>query len=193
MKKMICLLLVALLCLTGCQPGNPGQTTSAPTETTVALPVTETTAVTDAPEETTAPAGPLEPVIGVTEPGESLPFANAGKLRLAYTGPRSYVKYITSLADLPGEEALQGYDEAFFENHALLIVVETLNSGSVQVEFDSVKVTGDTATVSLKRTMSGDVGTSDMATWLLWAEVEKNLDYTWILEGGSQTPAGEKY
>lgn len=179
MKKMFCMLLAAILLLTGCQ--TPVNETAAPDETTAPV---QTQAPTTVPAET-------EPDVAARE-GE-LAFANPGKTRIAYTGNRSYVKYVTSVEELPREEALALYDAEFFEDHALLIVVETVSSGSVQLEMESIEVSGDTASVSVKRSMSGDVGTTDMATWMLWAEVDKGLDYTWTLKNASQLPMGEKY
>lgn len=176
MKKIICLLLAVLL-LTGCQ--NPAaETTGASTQAQI-------------PESTPAETGPDE---GIAKPQKGeLAFANPGKVRVAYTGNVVDIKYITSVDQLPNEEALAGYDAEFFENHALLIVVETQSSGSVQLEIESIKVSGDTAIVDIKRTMTGEAGTTDMATWMLWAEVEKGLDYTWCIKDRALSPAGEKY
>ena len=188
MKKMICIILVLMLVLTGCQ-GAAGETT----------PPTETMAPTEAaqPQEMTMPTLPESgfqsgPVMGELE-GEALAFGNAGKVRLNYDGNRSYVLYVTSVEQLPREGSWNGYDAAYFETKALLIVVETLNSGSVQVDLESILVDGDTASVHVKRTMSGEVGTTDMATWMLWAEVEAGLDLNWVLANASQLPQGEKY
>lgn len=181
MKKMFCMLLAALLLLAGCQAPaseNPDDTTAPPTET-------------QAP--TTVPAETAPELVVTLPGGEGLAFANPGKVRIDYTGNRSYVKYITSPEELPEEEALAGFDAAFFERSALLIVVETVGSGSVKLEIESIQVSGGTASVSVKRSMSGDVGTTDMATWLLWAEVDKGLDYEWTLKNASQLPMGEKY
>lgn len=185
MKKIIALLLAALL-LAGCQPASAGTDTPAGTTT---MAHTETYAE----EETTVPILPLKPIIPPTQPGDSLDFSNPGKARIAYTGKRSYVKYITSADQLPNEEALKGYDAEFFENNALLIVVETVSSGSVKLELEGIYLNGDTATVTLKRSMPGDFGTADMATWLLWAEVSREWDYTWVLETGNKQPQGEMY
>lgn len=190
MKKMICAVLALLLMLTGCQATVGG--TTPPTVTTQAPAAEnqplETITFPTLPEDGLTPG----PVIGGQE-GEQLPFENPGKARLKYEGNRSYVRYVTSPEELPPECSWEGYDEAWFETKALLIVVETLNSGSIEVELEAILVDGDTASVHIKRTLNGDVGTADMATWILWAEVEKDLDYTWTLANASQLPAGEKY
>ncbi len=197
MKKIIALLLAALLLLTGCEAADI-QSTTAPetteipdmTEASVAVSVPETT---EAPEGFTFPTIPNGSILGPMVPGESLAFANPGKTRITYKGDVVDIRYITSVEQLPDVEALAGYDAEYFENHALLIVVETYSSGSMQVELEDIRVSGDTAVVSLKRTMDGEVGTADMATWLLWAEVEKGLEYTWLIKDQPQEPAGEKY
>jgi hypothetical protein len=195
MKKMICAILVLMLVLTGCQ--GAVTETAAPVETTPPAPGTDTPATEGTQPEVTFPTLPeggfsSGPVMGGQE-GELLPFANAGKVRLNYEGNRSYVRYVTSVDQLPPESAWEGYDEAYFQTKALLIVVETLNSGSVQVELDSIRLDGNTASVVIERTMSGDVGTTDMATWMLWAEVDKGLECEWTLANASQLPQGEKY
>lgn len=176
MKKILCLLLAVLL-LTGCQ--RPAvETTQVPTQAQI-------------PEST---PGVTVPDVDQAKPQDGkLTFANPGKVRITYTGNASNIRYITSVDQLPDEEALAGYDEAFFENHALLIVVDTVSSGSVRLELEEIRVEGKNAIVSLKRTMEGEIGTSDMATWMLWAEVEQGLDYTWQIKDREQIPAGEKY
>lgn len=178
MKKILCLLLAVLL-LAGCQ--SPAvETTAAPTV---------------APTQAEVPESiPQETVSDNVKTGQ-LAFANPGKTRITYTptGAQSFVRYVTSVEELPDVEALAGYDAAFFEEKALLILVETVASGSVKLEIEGIRVDGDSAIVSLKRTMEGDFGTADMATWMLWAEVEKDLDYTWTMENASPPPQGEKY
>jgi hypothetical protein len=186
MKRMICILLALLLLLSGCQTAAPAETT-APAESDVpetAFPTGEEQSV---PVQTVP-----DMVIGGME-GEELELRNPGKARIDYTGSRSYVQYVTSVDQLPDEEALKGYDEAFFERSALVIVVETVGSGSVQLDIESIRLSDGTASVTLKRAMPGEVGTSDMATWLLWAEVDRDLDFEWVLEGGSKQSQDEKY
>ena len=34
---------------------------------------------------------------------------------------------------------------------------------------------------------------TDLATWMLWAEVEAGLELNWVLANASQLPQGEKY
>ena len=70
--------------------------------------------------------------------------------------------------------------------------METVSSGSVQLEIGGIYRDGDTATVKLNRAMSGDFGTADMATWLLWVEVDAGLELTWKLENPAMKPDTDK-
>ena len=192
MKKWICAILALMLILAGCRAGV-GETTPAPETTQAPTEIPEENALASTfptlMESDLAIGGPVP---GGPE-GDQLAFENPGKARLPYQGSRSYVRYVTKVEELPPECSWEGYDEAYFQTKALVIVVETLNSGSVQVELESIRVKDNVASVSIRRTMTGDVGTTDMATWVFWAEVEKNLSYTWSLANASQLPAGEKY
>ena len=135
------------------------------------------------PETTLPTTDPTSPA--PTLPGSRLELRNPDKLRISYTTNRSAVQYITSVSQLPNHEVFDKYDDAFFREHALLLVTETVSSGSAQVSIDSVFVDGGTATVLLARSMPGDAGTTDMATWLLWAEVDAGLDLRWIVANPS--------
>ena len=186
MKKMLCILLALMFLLCGCTGAAQSPETTAATQETEPVEL-EITVPTLAPNDQVP-----GPVIGQVE-GDELAFANPAVARVNYTGNRSYIKYVTSVQELPPEGQLQGYDDAFFEKYALLVVVETVSSGSVRLELERVTVSDGTATVRIKRTMSGEVGTTDMATWMLWAQVEKGLEYNWTLANSTNLPAGEKY
>ncbi len=101
-----------------------------------------------------------------------------GKIRVSYTGNRSGALYITDKSQLPNEEAFSAYDDTYFENHALVLVWETLQSGSIDVAIASVRVEDGTAFVTLERKTAGkgNYYTNDMATWLIWAEVQSGLE-----------------
>lgn len=115
-------------------------------------------------------------------PGEAAAAARTGKVRIPYSGNRSAVTYVTSASMLPDCEALEQYDDAYFESHALVLVTETVRSGSVNVGIRSVDVEGAEATVTLYHNMPPAAsGTTDMATWLLWAEVAPGLDCQWTI------------
>ena len=189
-KKWLCLVLCPLL-LVGCAPAHPTATgpeqtaasteTEAPTSAPTAPPTTQATAApTTAPSETsprtTGPltTGPIETITNFSDPG------------------KAPIRCVTSPGGLPAQLAGKGYDEAFFAQYALLVVTDTVNSGSIQVNIHSVTRDGDTVTVTLSKEMPGDVGTADMATWLLWATVSKDLaDCQWVLAGGA--PPSQDY
>lgn len=157
MKRLTCLILCLML-LCGCQSADP---------------------VTDETEKPTAHLGATEIQIpDVTIPKieqETVTLDGTGCVRIPYQGNVSSVRYVTSVEELPDNEALAAYDEAFFEAKALVVVKESVSSGSVQVGIASI----ENGVVTLSHEMPGDAGTADMATWLLWAEVEKDLDCSW--------------
>ena len=107
------------------------------------------------------------------------------RLRLTYNGNVSSALYVTSAAQLPDYPELSAYDDAFFKDHALVLVQESVSSGSVEVGIESVSLKADhTAVVALTHRGPGEgqVGTADMATWLLWTEVDTGLeDYQWTV------------
>ena len=114
----------------------------------------------------------------------------AGAQRIEYKQNMSAVRYITSVEELPPYEALDGYrNEEYFRDKALVVVVDTVTSGSVKVSIGSV----GNGTVTLSRKMSGDVGTADMATWLLWAEVDQGLPEQWTVTNPGAQSNGATY
>lgn len=168
MKRMLCMLLCVGMLLCGCQsaPAGDGETqgaTEAQTETGPQVNVTE-------------PQNPTQPFVEqVMVPGTAA--AESGCIRVEYQGNVSSVRYITSVDQLPVYEEFAAYDEAYFETKALVVVLESVSSGSVRVGIESM----ENGVVTLSHELSGDVGTTDMATWLLWAEVEQGLDYEWAV------------
>ena len=164
MKRIFAILLAAAMLLSGCTTSDGGETT-APTQP-------ETMA--------TVPEGPIS-------------FANAGKVKIPYDGKPGYVLYVTSPEQLPEHESLAAFDEIFFRTHAIVLVVETVNSGSIQLEIESIVLEDGVATVNLARELKGEVGTSDMATWMIWAVVPAGLDCQWALGGTTDVDRGEKY
>lgn len=178
---------VSVLCLVcvGCgnqkagQPSEPndGQDSSLPgvqTGTQKENPDKETS---DSDKETSDPEKETN-----TETEEEIEVKNEGKKRITYTNNRSSVVYVTSVAALPDYEELKQYDEDYFKEHALLLVTETVNSGSTDVGIQSVFVKGSVGTVTLSHRMpdlNDAVGTTDMATWLMWIEVEQGLNCQW--------------
>lgn len=176
MKRMLCILLTLALLLCGCQ--------------SAALTPDETQGQT---EEMTENETEVD-IIEIETPGVTLPmggedgqdpvaFENTGCVRVAYSNISS-VRYITSADQLPDHEALAAYDDAYFAEKALIVVYETVGSGSVKVGIESI----DNGVVTLSHDLPGDVGTADMATWLLWAEVDAGLDYTWSVANPAVQP-----
>lgn len=167
MKKLICMLLALMLVFTGCASSATAEVPTEPaTEPQETLEATET----DPPEVTLH--------IEEKETEATMETSAIGAQRIEYKQNASSVRYITWVEDLPAYEALDGYRNAeYFATKALLVVVDTVTSGSVKVAIDSV----GNGTVTLSKEMSGDVGTADMATWLLWAEVDQGLTDTWTV------------
>ncbi len=160
--KRIGMLFVLVLCLTGCAAGrHTSDATTGREFTRSTLPPRATVPTADIPME-----------------AEKIAFRAAGKKRIPYTGAVSQIRCITSPEALP---AGVDYDADFFRDHALILITDSVGSGSVQVAIESISCTGDTAAVALSRKMSGNTGTSDMATWMLWAEVDANAAQNWIL------------
>lgn len=182
MKKLICLMLSMLLLLTGCRSAGPVLSDAADQSSGG-----ETTApVTSDPTEATDDITVTKPVDAPVTMGQT------GKLRIAYTGNRSGVLYITDPSQLPDYPELAGYDEAYFQEHGLLLVTETVTSGSTNVAIQSIVVENGVAIVTLDHKLPTGVGTTDMASWLLWVEVDAGLDLTWVLSNPALRPDTQK-
>lgn len=113
----------------------------------------------------------------------ALPFQypNSGGVKIQYDGNVSTVRYITSPSQLPEHAAFAKYDAAYFQEKALILVYESVSSGSVQVGIQSIEVESSTATVTLLHQAPSGDGTTVMATWMLWAEVDAGLEYIWTV------------
>lgn len=115
---------------------------------------------------------------------EELSMVEQGSFRLTYDGNQSSVVYVTKAKQLEnyiqqGAEELARYDDAYFAEKALVLVVDTVKSGSVKVQIASITVTEEEALVTLSR-QAPQYGTDDMATWLLWCEAKQGLSQlTW--------------
>lgn len=188
MKRILCILLVALLALSGCR-SSAGEVEPAVTQETQATESSEAVEFTQESEPDTGVAGENLPEDG----GDTLTLGDGGCLRVPYTVNQSSVRYITSASQLPDYEELRGYDDAYFETKALLLVLESVGSGSVEVSIADVTVEGSRAVVTLSHELQGDLGTADMATWLLWAEVEAGLDCQWSVANPALKPEAESY
>lgn len=184
MKRMMCAVMALAMLLCGCQSAAlPGGETQAQTEN-----VTET-ATEALMESIEAPDVTLPHVSFETQSGEPMTLGDTGCQRVAYTHNVSKAFYVMDVSQLPDYEALQKYDAAYFENKALLVVLESVGSGSMKVGIESVS----DGVVTLSHELPGDVGTADMATWLLWAEVEQGLDYNWTVANPALESQGSQY
>ena len=176
MRYFVFLLCICFL-LSGCR--SSGETVAMPTETKTSE-TAETIGITLVPSEeveATIPKG------GLSEPdGISTGFENGGSLRIAYNGNISSVRYVTSVSQLPAYPELQKYDEDYFREHGLLLVMETVSYGNSAVEIQNIRLEGETGYVTLSHVSPGDVATTVMTTWLIWAEVEQGLPEIWMVE-----------
>lgn len=154
------------------QHGNTVPTTTVPS-TSLPLPSTEA----PLPETTPSPSAPID----------QLAFEKWGMVRIPYSGSYNSIRYITDASQLPNQKELAEYDDAYFRQKALVLIVQTVSSGSLRLTVQSIDVEDGVAAVSLSKHFPGADGTCDMATWLLWIEVDADLDYQWILAGQSQS------
>ena len=183
MKKAIQFLslwIAVCLLLTGCRSsGAVGPSVQYPLQTEGR----EFTADTTAPgkKETEITAGTTVPAEAEEDMNGNQMFANVQTKRIPYTGNRSSVVYVTDPAQLPKDEAFAAYDGEFFAAHALVLVTDTVGSGSIRVGIEDIVIRGNVASVYVSRELPGDAGTCDMATWYIWAEVEAGLDCRWTV------------
>lgn len=161
------------------QPTQPAPTEPAPTEPAPTEPQPTEPAPTE-PQPTQPDSGSvLQPTVPKDEEKTTLMLGNSGAVRISYSVNVSSVRYITSASQLPEYAELAAYDDAYFETGALVLVMESVSSSSIRVGIESVELTETHALVTLLHEGSGDVSVPAMATWLVWAEVEKDLSYTW--------------
>lgn len=167
MRKWICLLLALTLCfgLFGCSTAENEGTTEPSTQIDIG----------------TIESRPLRPAIPPKDEDKEtlLSWTNDGCARVPYSTAISTVRYITAASQLPDYEALSKYDEEFFATKALVLVMETVRSGSVEVGIEKIVIEGSLAKVTLSHEAQGDASTPVMAAWLVWVEVERDLDYRW--------------
>lgn len=207
-QKAIALICMFSMMAVGCGTGE-GTVENSESEASVVeempMVATETVeAVTEAPMTVTELPETENPLIhfnsevaeggGQEVSGVSLDFANADNARITYTTNQNSVLYITSEEELSAYDvaALDAYDEAFFREKALVLVKETTSSGSAKVGMQSIVMDGSTISVTLSYETS-KIGTADMATWLVWAEVDKGLeDYQWTVSNPALDSQSEK-
>ena len=71
-------------------------------------------------------------------------------------------------------------------------MTQSVSSGSVDVSIKAIQKTetGYGVVLSYGDSRKDQVGTNDMATWLLWAETEQGQDGTWEIVNPALTPEG---
>lgn len=114
-----------------------------------------------------------------------------GAVRISARGIVNSIRYITDASQLPDNQALKQYDDAYFQDHALVLIVETVGSGSTRVGIASIEIEDSAATVTLFHRLPGDVATDDIAAWLLWAEVDAGLSCNWVVANHAMKPSVE--
>ncbi len=184
MKKLFAILMLMslLMAITGCRSSKTPNAGDQNAQT----------------QNSTLPTSTVKPNIDPTtptrpDPTPTLPSGNivlleqAGSLRIDYTADVHSVQYITDASQLPGYDEFDQYDAVFFESHALLLVTETVGSGSTRIELKGYTCDGNDAHIKLLYN-SPEVSTADMATWLIWAVVDANLPYEWHIPGQTANP-----
>ncbi len=178
MKRLLALILaLTVLTLWGCtqEPATNGPTTQNQTQT----PTTEA-AVSPPAQQPSQPPAHIPPTR--PRPKDTLPLGKAGSVRIDYTIPVSSVRYITSVEQLPKNDAFAAYDHAYFETAALVLVTESVTSASIRVAIESVTLSEGVAHVTLLHESQGDVSTPAMTAWMIWAEVEPGLELRWEVD-----------
>lgn len=133
------------------------------------------------PAVSSQPTNPTIPTVtrGPSKFEEEIKFRQAGKRTVHYSVNMSIARYIDAPEKLPDYEELKQYDAAWFENRALLLIYETVRSSSVQVDVDRIVVEEGRADITLTHTPKDNAGTTMYTTWLLWLEVDADLDLKW--------------
>lgn len=72
-------------------------------------------------------------------------------------------------------KATEGYDDAFFENNYLLMIYVTSGSGSLRYGVSGVSIENGELCVHVKLTNNPEIGTCDMAGWLIAVEAEDSI------------------
>lgn len=183
-KKLAALLLAAAMCTI-----TVGCTSSPQDESSMPL-TSRSAAISEKPSKSGFTGG--TGAVG----SQSVTLEGSDKLRITYQqGVGNSVTCVSSVDELNrfglyGSDKLAAYDNNFFDSKALVLVKYTVNSGSTQLSLDSATQVSNMVSVHVDAQSSG-MGTSDMATWLLWAEVDKSLsDCQWVLDGASGTGTG---
>lgn len=186
LKPLFCAGCAACLLLAGC---------SGPTASVSAAPAESDAAGSSQPEGTPGVGEVIGGADFAPAPGDAVDDSAQGKARITYNGNESTVRYVTSVSELPAYQELEQYDDAFFQDHGLVVVTESVSSGSIDVDIDSIRDTDLGHSVVLYHSAPADdqAGTNDMVTWLLWAEVEPDLEGSWTVANPALTSDAVQY
>lgn len=72
------------------------------------------------------------------------------------------------------------YDDSFFNEYTLILVLLEEGSGSIKHKVTKVAVTNDVLNIDIKRIVP-EVGTADMAEWHLFISVPKSFSFSSII------------
>ena len=70
------------------------------------------------------------------------------------------------------EDAIVEYDEEWFKDHNIVLILLTANSGSIRYKANNINIEDGTMTVSFNK-IAPDMVTCDMAGWHIIIETEK--------------------
>ncbi len=160
MKHIVPVMLILfLLALTGCSPNADGIPAAVETPAADATPVST-------PTPTIGP----EPAVKQIEYTAQYIRKDSGLEGEEY--PSTLM--IRTLDEMNAYDASLGYDETFFESHALLLVRLMETSGSTSHNVASVASDGNALNVSIIR-LRPEIGTDDMAAWHILIELPADV------------------
>lgn len=154
---VISMLFFSVLCLTsGCSGSNTNK------ESHLNVPPTPTSTLSQTQEV----------------PMKLIPTHNQNKTKLTYDRNRSEGRILSTLSDLEPYLTLadfSSYTETYFKEKSLLLITQSVKSGSISVSVDTVTQDKGQLNVTLSYN-SPQTLTWDMTTWLLWVEIDKTSD-----------------
>lgn len=129
------------------------------------------------PTEESTPTS-VQDTHGPLDLGIDVKFELLGAYSMSHTVNVSNVRYLTSASELPDYEELEQYDDAWFREHALLLIYESVAGSKTKVGVESIQLEDSVANITLSHNYDGE-GTASKRTWVLFLEVERGLEYEW--------------